>query len=213
MSALYMRILLLLVGLNMATGLLGGAPSDTYDFSDWDGRAVFFGDSITDFCDLEEYYPGLNAVNLGVAGNTTGDMLDRIQAVYDREPDIVVILGGVNDLYEDIPEDVIVANLRAIIQGIQEHVPKVKILLQSVYPIVEGSPLLFNRRIMTLNGRLEGAAFELGCTYVDVFSALRTEDGRLQDGYSYDGLHPSEEGYAAACPVVSAALKDMIRQG
>ena len=213
MSALYMRILLLLVGLNMATGLLGGTPTDTYDFSDWDGRAVFFGDSITDYCDLEEYYPGLNAVNLGVAGDTTGDMLDRIQAVYDRQPDIVVILGGVNDLYEDIPEDVIVSDLRAIIQGIQEHVPKAKILLQSVYPIVEGSPLLFNRRIMTLNGRLEGAAFELGCTYVDVFSILRTEDGRLQDSYSYDGLHPSEEGYAAACPVVAAALRDMIRQG
>ena len=213
MSALYMRILLLLVGLNMATGLLGGAPSDTYDFSDWDGRAVFFGDSITDYCDLGEYYPGLNAVNLGVAGNTTEDMLDRLGAVYDLEPDIVVILGGVNDLLLDIPEDVVISHLRAIIRGIQENVPDAKILLLSVYPVSEGDTLLFNRRIKTFNGRLEGACFELGCTYADVFSALSTEDGRLKDGYSYDGLHPNEAGYAAACPVVAAALKDMIRQG
>ena len=207
-----MRILLVLLGLNMATGILSG-PSDTYDLSDWDGRAVFFGDSITEYCDLEEYYPGLNAVNLGVAGDTTEDMLDRVGAVYDREPDIVVILGGVNDLLLDIPEDTVISHLRAIIQGIREHLPDTKILLQSVYPVAEGDELVFSRRIMAFNERLKSMAQELSCTYADVFSALCTEDGRLADGYSYDGLHPSEEGYAAACPVVAAALKNMMRQG
>ena len=142
MSAVYVRILLLMLGLNMATGILGGAPSDTYDTSDQEDKVVFFGDSITDYCDLEKYYPDLNTVNLGIAGNTSGEMLDRIGAVYDQDPDIVVILGGANDLFQDIPEDDIVSNIRSIIQGIQEHVPKAKILLQSVYPVVEGSPRL-----------------------------------------------------------------------
>ena len=213
MSAVYVRILLLMLGLNMATGILGGAPSDTYDTSDQEDKVVFFGDSITDYCDLEKYYPDLNTVNLGIAGNTSGEMLDRIGAVYDQDPDIVVILGGANDLFQDIPEDDIVSNIRSIIQGIQEHVPKAKILLQSVYPVVEGSPLLFNQRIMTLNGRLEGISFELDCTYVDLFSILRTEDGRLQDIYSLDGVHLTEEGYAAACPVINAILEEMLGQG
>ena len=213
MSAAYVRILLLLLGLNMATGILGGASPDTYELSRQEDKVVFFGDSITDYCDLEEYYPDLNTVNLGIAGNTSGEMLDRIQAVYDQEPDIVVILGGANDLFQDIPEDDIVSNIRSIILGIQEHVPRAKILLQSVYPVTEGSPITFNRRIMTLNGRLEGVAFELDCTYVDLFSILRTEDGRLQDVYSLDGVHLTEEGYAATCPVITAILEEMLGQG
>ena len=213
MSTVYVRVLLLLFGLNMATGILGGASSDTYEPSDRGGKVVFFGDSITEYCDLEKYYPDLNTVNLGIAGNTSGEMLDRIGAVYDQKPDIVVILGGANDFFQDIPEDDIVSNLRSIILGIREHVPTAKILLQSVYPIVEGRPLLFTQRAMSLNGRLESMAFELGCTYVDVFSTLCTDVGRLQDRYSLDGVHLNEEGYAAACLVVAKALRDMIEQG
>ena len=60
---------------------------------------VFLGDSITDFCDLDTYYPGLNAVNRGIAGDMTVGVLRRMEAsVFALEPRLVVLLIGVNDL-------------------------------------------------------------------------------------------------------------------
>ena len=213
MSALYMRILLVMLGLNMVTGILG-RPSDTYNFSGWDGRAVFFGDSITDYCDLEEYYPGLNAVNAGVSGDTTGMMLERMErSVYSQEPDIVVFLGGVNDILSGYDDGATAANVRAILEGIRSHLPRTKILIQSIYPVAEYAGTNFNVHIQAVNDEIEAVADELGCRYVNVYDALKTADGVLDPRYSYDGLHPNEAGYAAACPVVAAAIRDMIRQG
>ena len=55
------------------------------------GPVVFLGDSITDYCDLEKFYPGLNCVNRGISGNTTKDILDRMKvSVFDASPSMVV---------------------------------------------------------------------------------------------------------------------------
>lgn len=60
---------------------------------------VFLGDSITDFCDPDTYYPGLNAVNRGIAGDMTVGVLRRMEAsVFALEPRLAVLLIGVNDL-------------------------------------------------------------------------------------------------------------------
>ena len=62
-------------------------------------NGVFLGDSITDFCDPDTYYPGLNAVNRGIAGDMTVGVLRRMEAsVFALEPRLVVLLIGVNDL-------------------------------------------------------------------------------------------------------------------
>ena len=42
------------------------------------GATVFFGDSITELCDLEAYYPNINSCNRGISGDTTEGMLNRL---------------------------------------------------------------------------------------------------------------------------------------
>ena len=67
-------------------------------------RVVFFGDSITDFWRLNEYFPEKDYLNRGIAGQTTGEMLQRMQAdVVALRPQAVLILAGTNDLARDIP--------------------------------------------------------------------------------------------------------------
>ena len=44
-----------------------------------DNNYLFLGDSITDFYDLEKYYPGLPVVNSGINGNSVYDILDNIK--------------------------------------------------------------------------------------------------------------------------------------
>ena len=63
---------------------------------------VFFGDSITDNCDLEKYYPGIYAFNREISGNTTEDLLKRMKvSVYDAHPSKVVLLIGINDMMNE----------------------------------------------------------------------------------------------------------------
>ena len=173
------------------------------------GTTVFLGDSITEFCDLAAYYPGLDAVNEGISGDTTGGMLERLERVYADAPKAVVILGGINDILSGGEDGQVVENLSAIVRNIHERLPGAKIAVQSVYPIAEGEDLYFTGRIQAVNARLEALAEELDFRYIDVFSVTRTEDGRLNGAYSDDGLHPNSAGYQAACPVVREAIAEM----
>ncbi len=67
-------------------------------------RVVFFGDSITDFWRLNEYFPDRDFVNRGIAGQITGEMLGRMKSdVIDLHPAAVLILAGTNDLARGIP--------------------------------------------------------------------------------------------------------------
>lgn len=84
----------------------------------WNGKIwAGLGDSLTA---QSSSYPGLlwspmveNATGLvfkncgigstALAGNGTNAFWKRLQAVIDYNPDIVTILGGANDLYEDVP--------------------------------------------------------------------------------------------------------------
>ena len=184
------------------------------NFADWDGTAVFLGDSITDFCDLGYYYPGLNAVNAGISGDVTGRMQERLEEdVFSHEPDILILLGGINDLFLGYSDGQIVANLTAIVDETLARFPDAAVLVQSIYPVAEGPDLTVTGHIRSINGQLEALAEEHGYTYVDVYSALCTDDGRLEESYSYDGLHPNDAGYQAVRPVLTAAIEAVIGHG
>lgn len=209
-AVLAVRVLLQKEGGRQLRQALFGAES----FADWDGIAVFLGDSITDFCDLGYYYPGLNTVNAGISGDTTDWMLDRLEtSVLRYEPDILVLLGGINDLLRGGDEEQIVANLMTIVDTVRERVPQVQVLVQSVYPIGEGDDLYWTGRIRAINSRLEALAGEHDYDYVNLFDALATEDGRLDERYSYDGLHPNDTGYAVVSSILTQALEKITGRG
>lgn len=204
------RVLLQNVSGRQLRQALFGAES----FADWEGTAVFLGDSITDYCDLGSYYPGLNAVNAGVAGDTTDWMLDRLEdSVLTYEPDILVLLGGINDLLRGSDDEQIVANLMTIVDTVRERVPKVQILVQSIYPIGDEDNLYWTGRIRAINSRLESLAKEHHYSYVNLFDPLSESDGRLGPRYSYDGLHPNEAGYSVVSPILTAALEEITGRG
>ena len=212
------RVALVLLGALMAAvGLLWGSrelphrPPAVSDWTDWDGTVVFLGDSITDFCQLDRYYPGLNAVNQGISGDTTGGMLERVDAdVCAREPQAVVFLGGINDIFMGVEDEAIVSNIRAIVDRIHAALPDTQIIVQSVYPVEEFGSLALTGHVQAVNERLRAQAKEGGYAYADVYSVLAGSDGRLTHGLADDGLHPNDAGYTAAQPVVAQAIKEAI---
>lgn len=184
-----------------------------------DGCVVFVGDSITDGCDLDAYYPTLHAVNRGIAGATSYDLVAHMKlAVYDLKPSLVVLLIGTNDYQRSASHgnDAILANYRKILAGIHERLPDTKVLVQSVYPISDVSFRKHYRyghgHITALNEGIAALAEEYGYRYADVFSLLSTGDEEINMDYTEDGLHPNDAGYRVISAYLTPIIEEMMAE-
>jgi lysophospholipase L1-like esterase len=63
-----------------------------------------------------------------------------------------------------------------------------------------------------LNAWIKTYAAHANATFADYYSALVDSKGMLKDGYSNDGLHPNERGYALLVPVANAAIEKALHQ-
>ena len=100
------------------------------------GKILFFGDSLTDIYRLYKYLPAYDTFNSGISGNTTQDLLNRIDVcVFAYKPSAVVMLIGSNDIVNE-NRDIgsIAINYRLLLQQMKEHGIE-RILVQSCYPV------------------------------------------------------------------------------
>ena len=178
-------------------------------------RVLFYGDSITDFWRLNEYFPGEDYVNRGISGQVTSEMLGRFkQDVLDLRPATVVILAGTNDLSRGTPVATIQANLTMMAELAQAH--KIRVILSSVLPVSD-----YNRAtnpqnertrfrppalIRQLNDWMKSYCAANGFTYLDYFSQMVDKTGMLKAEMAEDGLHPNAVGYRIMAPLVKAAI-------
>ena len=102
---------------------------------------VFFGDSITQYCDLDKYYPEiLNKYNCGLAGISSKILLNFIdEGVIKFKPNKVVIMIGTNDLGDTVmesPRD-IALNVKEMVELIHYNCKECKIYVVSPLPCLE----------------------------------------------------------------------------
>jgi len=177
------------------------------------GRVVFLGDSITDGWKLAQYFPGKPYVNRGISGQTTPQMLVRFYPdVLNLHPAAVIILAGTNDIARNTgPQtaEMIEDNFRAMCDLAEKH--GVKVILCLLLPVSDYTAHKQTERrppsdILKLNDWLRSYATEVKAQVADYFSILVDEKGMLKEGYSEDGLHPNDRGYALMAPVAEAAI-------
>ena len=176
-------------------------------------RVVFLGDSITDMWKLAQYFPEKPYVNRGISGQTTPQMLVRMyRDVINLHPSVLVILAGTNDIARNTgPQsaEMIEDYFRAIAELAQAH--KIKIVLCSLTPVSDYTPRKQTLQrppadILLLNDWLKRFAEQIQAEYADYYTALADVNGFLKEGYSMDGLHPNDKGYALMAPIVQAAI-------
>ncbi|MEO5922357.1 MAG: SGNH/GDSL hydrolase family protein [Bryobacteraceae bacterium] len=203
-------------------------------------RVVFMGDSITDFWNLEQYFPGKPYVNRGIGGQTTPQMLVRIYPdVIELKPTAMVVLAGINDIARNTgpsTPEMIQQNIMAMTELAQHQ--GIKVILCSVMPVSDypflraqnappanpapqgpggGGPPRTKMTgshppadILNLNAWMKDYAAKVKATYVDYFGAVVDERGWLKDAYSTDGLHPNAEGYKVMTVVLNAAIQKVL---
>lgn len=175
---------------------------------------VFFGDSITEFYDLQKFYEQMPVVNSGSKGFTTDDLLEILEEdVYVFNPTKVVLLIGINDMNKTDDDLSIVENIKTITTSINEKRPKAKIYVESIYPVDrERYPVLVdnnvdNNRIRKINSLIKQLCQDNNYEYINMFDELNDPNtDKLIYEYSKDGLHLSDEGYK----VVTKKLKTVL---
>jgi|GEM_PF-3239869 len=119
---------------------------------------LFLGDSITegwsDTSVWQKHYARRNAANFGIGGDTTQNLLWRIEngALERISPKVVVLLIGTNNLglSGDAPNDV-VKGCTAVVSSIRRRLPQSKVLLVGILPRDEYPNTSFRKAIATVN--------------------------------------------------------------
>ena len=167
------------------------------------GRIVMLGDSITELGMWSEWFPEAPMANRGIGGERSGDILARLHTAIDR-PRAVFLLIGTNDLAVAIPEQEIVANVRAIVDTITRLSPGIPVYVQSVMP----RGLKFRDEVRSLNERYREIVDAAGehVHYLDLWPALETPDGALNPDMTNDTLHLNGTGYRAWADVLKPLI-------
>ncbi len=176
---------------------------------------VFLGDSITEgWIDKRPAFFSTGRVDRGIGGQTTPQMLVRTMPdVVALRPRALHLMAGTNDIAANTGPMTLAqtqGNLTAITQIARAN--GIAVLIGSVPPAANfpWRPGLDTvTPIRTINAWIRDHARQLGARFVDYTPALATPDGGMKPGFAYDGVHPTETGYAAMEAVLQPILRSM----
>jgi lysophospholipase L1-like esterase len=164
---------------------------------------------------LMKAHPAWDVRNRGV----NGERSDQIRARFDRDvvaasPRVVVIIAGVNDVYQGRPASHVIDELRGMYG--QARSAGISVVAGSIVPYNTATADQ-NSRMLEINSWIrDSATREHAVTFVDTRAAVAAPDAPDRLAESPDGLHPSAGGYRrmaeALLPAVEAALERTSRR-
>lgn len=174
---------------------------------------ILLGDSMIAYFPLSAYDFGHHILNLGIPGDTTDGVLNRLKQVLDLKPSKVFLHIGSNDLVlTHLTKDEIAGNILGIRDLLIHQLDHVKVYIISVTPVLRDHPISnmryiewrSNEDILLINQILKTHLRK--DEYIDVYHSLLDSDGNLNLEYTTDGIHLNKEGYK----VFVQELKDLI---
>lgn len=190
--------------------------NEEYLYMDKKADILFFGDSITDYWELDLYFRNdILKINRGIGGDTTYFASKRFDAdVVQLDIPRIVMLLGTNDLLQCAPDLWHRIPGRSVDEVIDEIIENYKTMLSkctgkdvyigSVLPMSLCQPYdreFFAAAVIKTNERLKELCCEFGATYVDYYSALAI-DGELPEELTPDGVHPNGKAYVKMAEVL-----------
>jgi len=172
-----------------------------------EGDIIFFGDSLVEGIgagpdmDLPSQLSrrlGVEIINAGKSGDTTASALNRLERdVLLKDPRLVIILLGGNDILQRSPPEEVAKNLRKIIELIRKE--DAGIILIGVRGGIFGDPY---------KEMFENLAKERGVVYYvpDILDGIIGNPDLMSDP-----VHPNNQGYAKIADKLEPVLRKLLR--
>jgi lysophospholipase L1-like esterase len=169
----------------------------------------------------EPHYAQYNPANFGIAGDTTQQVLWRIEnGTLDHiQPQVVVLLIGTNNSGSHTADEIIAANTR-IVRQIHERIPDTKVLLLGIFP--QNSRDLDDNGIPRDDGVTRMAIIEnvnqalakldngKNVRFLDIGSIFLNEGKTIPEALMYDQLHLTKSGYQLWAEAMQPLLSEMM---
>lgn len=150
----------------------------------------------------------LSVANAGLPGEKVADSstVSRFSSVIsNRTYESVLLMEGTNDLSDRDSRQIppAIANLRTMVRDAKSR--NLRVFLATIPPMVPGRPrALAWSLVPEMNANIRNVAGSEGVTLVDIEAGF----GTAFDQYiGFDGLHPSETGYAKIADLFFSAIK------
>ncbi|MDR2653660.1 MAG: TonB family protein [Prevotellaceae bacterium] len=172
---------------------------------------IFIGNSITDGCEWSELFNNLNVKNRGISADRTYWMLERLDYIIKGKPLKLFVLAGINDLGAGHSPQSVTDNIAKLIDRFQTESPETELYIESIFPVNNDFGKYANhgskgKEIIEANELLKQLCTQKGITFVDVYSKLVDESGKLNKEYTNDGLHLMGAGYLVWKKVIEKYL-------
>lgn len=183
----------------------------------------FLGDSITrrwGALDYPEFlahwnrtFHGWNAANFGWGGDSTHQMLWRLQnGEFDGlSPKVIVLLAGTNNI-GDKPKpgaaDDAVEGIEALLETLRAKAPSATIVLMAVFPRNDNPES--NKAVAAVNARIAEFADGKRIRFLNINDQLAGPDGTLFGGMTVDKLHLTLKGYEVWAKNLTPVLTELL---
>ena len=154
---------------------------------------------------LMRAHPDWRVLNRGVNGERT----DQIAARFDRDvlthtPQVVVIIAGVNDVYQGLDESHVTEHLRDMYE--RARAARIPVVAGTIVPYNTATPAQ-NKKMAAVNEWIaERARHDRSLVCVDTRGAAASATNRDLLSGSPDGLHPDIDGYRRMAEVLAPAI-------
>ena len=156
---------------------------------------------------------GWNAADFGWGGDRIENVLWRIEhgELDDVHPKVIVLLAGTNNVGKEPGGEEQIADItrgiKALIALCQRKAPNATIILTGIFP---RSELAVMPEIVRINENIARFADGRRVRYVDVNDKLADRNGKLLDGMTVDGLHPTLRGYQIWADALKPILTELL---
>ena len=162
---------------------------------------------------IEDAFPDIDFdfVNLGISGNRTADLVERMQSDFiEIQPDIVSVMIGINDVwhhfafsYTYTSNEEFEQNYTTVLENLKQNTAaKIMIIQPFLLDVPEKQELW--PELLEKQEIVKKLADEYADVYLPMHEILHADPAEDKTVYAADGVHPTEDG---ACLIAQKYLE------
>lgn len=159
---------------------------------------VLLGNSLTERGHWDDILNRSDVANRGIGSDVTEGYIHRMNFVFNLQPKVCFIEGGVNDLGRNIPQETIIKNLAILVDTLQGKgiTPVLNTVTYLADNYTSFDPDSFNLRIKNLNHAIGLLAKQKNVSLIDLNPKISDGKFLLRQFAIKDGIHYTAETYS-----------------